>query len=232
MMMKHIKTMSGDLVSLEVPETETVTAFYERVSDQFDVKKIQLQLFRSNEEDELKESDELLGGEEDEVFSAVMDKMNYIVAVNQITDRVYDLQRDDYIGERYEMYEVVLTRYGMESGPETVKQCLYVKPIHSPTDLVNYYLANRMIPSLKVGNGLDQERLIRIKDDVPMYHSFDVLMTRTPLGENLSDKRRAQLLDTIQTKWTELWMELFNAYSDEDDENEFYDEEDTQDSWS
>jgi hypothetical protein len=228
MTVKHIKTMSGDLVSLEVPETETVTAFYERVSRHFDVKKIQLQLFRMDAEDELKESDELLGGEEDEVFSALMDKMNYIVAVNQITDRVYDLKHEK---ERYEMYEVVLTRYGMESGPETVKQCLYVKPMYSPTDQVNYYLANREIPSRKIGDGLSQERYILIKEHVPMYHSFDHLMTSTPLGANLSDKRRTQLLDTIQKKWMDLMMELFLAYSEDGDYDD-EDEEDTQDSWS
>jgi hypothetical protein len=229
MMMKHIKTMSGDLVSLEVPETETVTAFYERVSDQFDVKKIQLQLFRSNEEDELKESDELLGGEEDEVFSAVMDKMNYIVAVNQITEDVYDLNHEK---ERYEMYEVVLTRYGMESGPETVKERLYVKRMYSPTDQVNYYLANREIPSCTRMTRFGEERHILINENVQMYHSFDHLMTSTPLGANVSDKRRRQLLDTIETKWTELMMELFNAYLEDGDyENECY-EEDTQDSWS
>jgi hypothetical protein len=220
--------MSGDLVSLEVQETETVCCFYEKVSHHFDVKKIQIQIFRMNELDELKESDELLGGEEDEVFSVLIDRMNYIVAVNQITVNVYDLNHEK---ERYELYEVVLTKYGMESGPEAVKQCLYVKPMYSPTDKVNYYLANRRIPSRKCDDGLSQVRYITIRDNVSLYDSFDHLMRDTPLGENLSDKRRTQLLGMIETKWMELMMEIFNAYLDE----ESYDEEtyeESQDSWS
>lgn len=222
MTLKHIKTMSGDLISLEVSETETVTSFYEKVSKEFDVKRIQLQLFRMNEEDELKESDELLGGEEDEVFSALIDKMTYVVDVNHVTDQVFDL--NDAM-KRYEMYEVVLRRHGME----VVKQCLYVKPMYSPTDEVKYYLANREIPSRKMGDGPHQVRyiLIKIARRVTMHRSFDDLMTSSPLGENLSDKRRIQLVSDIQTRWTELMMEVFNAYLDDDE----YPEE-SQDSWS
>ncbi len=212
--------MSGDLISLEVSETETVTSFYEKVSKEFDVKRIQLQLFRMNEEDELKESDELLGGEEDEVFSALIDKMTYHVSVNHVTDQVFDLNHEK---ERYEMYEVVLRRHGME----VVKQCLYVKPMYSPTDEVKYYLANREIPSRKMGDGPHQVRYILIKNRETMHRSFDDLMTSSPLGENLSDKRRIQLVSDIQTRWTELMMEVFNAYLDDDE----YPEE-SQDSWS
>jgi hypothetical protein len=103
--------------------------------------------------------------------------------------------------------------------------------MYSPTDQVNYYLANREIPSRKIGDGLSQERYILIKEHVQMYHSFDHLMTSTPLGANLSDKRRTQLLDTIQKKWMDLMMELFLAYSEDGDYDD-EDEEDTQDSWS
>lgn len=216
----HIKTMSGDLISLEVSETETVTSFYQKVSEHLDLKRWQLTLFRKNDEGELKESDELLCGEEDEVFSCLMERTTYVVSITQISDEVYDTQN-----ERYERYEILLLKY-TETGPETVRQCLYVKPMYSPTDRVCYYLDSPLIPSYH-DSELGDEWCIRIAENVSRYDSFNHLMSESSLGENVSEKARKYLSDVIGVKWLEKMYELFNAYQDD-----YVEYQDEQDSWS
>jgi hypothetical protein len=230
----HIKLLSGDLLSLEVDAQITISGFYRAVFDEMpDVREMwQLMLMRMVEGEfkELEVSDEILQPEEDEVFSAFVESVTYTVDINLASTEVFDSLHD---GERYELYDIKVTRY-MESTMTTTLQGIYVRPMYGPEENIHYYLeGDRHIPAECMGRFGD-EWDIKVHEDATMYHSVGDVVNNMKFGEELSDRGKGRVREMIQEKWMELVHAMFSEWQNGEEDDGQYEEypEESVDSWS
>jgi hypothetical protein len=230
----HIKLLSGDLLSLEVDAQITISGFYRAVFDEMpDVREMwQLMLMRMVEGEfkELEVSDEILQPEEDEVFSAFVESVTYTVDINLASTEVFDSLHD---GERYELYDIKVTRY-MESTMTTTLQGIYVRPMYGPEENIHYYLeGDRHIPAECMGRFGD-EWDIKVHEDATMYHSVGDVVNHMKFGEELSDRGKGRVREMIQEKWMELVHAMFSEWQNGEEDDGQYEEypEESVDSWS
>lgn len=230
----HIKLLSGDLLSLEVDAQITISGFYRAVFDEMpDVREMwQLMLMRMVEGEfkELEVSDEILQPEEDEVFSAFVESVTYRVDINLASTEVFDSLHD---GERYELYDIKVTRY-MESTMTTTLQGIYVRPMYGPEENIHYYLeGDRHIPAECMGRFGD-EWDIKVHEDATMYHSVGDVVNHMKFGEELSDRGKGRVREMIQEKWMELVHAMFSEWQNGEEDDGQYEEypEESVDSWS
>ena len=220
----YVKVLSGEMISLEVPENMTSRQFYGQAhynlpEDVRSEEEYQMTLLRTmvvwdeEEKEEKEEAEELLADdevmevEEGEVFLAVMDSAKYDIVMNPYGWDAYERTREEnylFDANEYSVYR----KWGGVTETLRRNDIIY----HGTED--DSWYSSENVEMEWVGRFRD-ELAIEIPEDAVLYGSLEALavtlMGRLP---GLSRRVQAYLVD----EWMRQWDQYRGPFQEEEEE--------------
>jgi hypothetical protein len=196
-----IKLLSGDLLSLAIPDYMTRRAFYGYVYQQLpdDVapeEDYMLSLVRSLSEEELPADNECLGPQEGEMFFAFLDTRTFAVDMRGAWWETYDTRVPTPRMFCQWEYTVYKTEHGHKSQ-------YFTERFYYNEDEMSWLVADRL-RSERVGRRGEEEE-IHIPDGEPLYSSMEhiasVMVERIP---GLSRRAMTHIQDNLVWMWNDM----------------------------
>lgn len=199
-----IRLLSGDLLSLEVPNYMTRQAFYghvyqsmpDDVAPEEDYMVTLVRIGEEGEPEELPADGEPLGAQEGEVFWLYVDVRSYEVELSGAWWETFDTTRP--MNQMFRHWEYTVTQLEKGANHTLKKESFY----HNEDEMA-WFVKDR-ITSEMVGRKLDEES-IRIPDDETVYLSIErvveIMVDRLP---GLTQRAKTHIKRELVWHWNDM----------------------------
>ena len=220
--MVSIKLLSGDLLSLEVPNYMTRQAFYgyvyqalpDDVAPEEDYMVTLVRVGDEGEPQELPADAEALGAQEGEVFWLFADVRSYEIELSGAWWETFDMSRP--MNQMFRHWEYTVTEL-VKGANRTVKK----ESFYHNEDEMAWFVKDR-ISSEMVGRRADEES-IRIPEDETAYLSIDrvveVMVERLP---GLNQRAKTHIKGQLVWHWND--MNTPPVWNGEEPQHPYYDD--------